>query len=344
MKPHSIHLVVLTSLLILLGCQNSEIASQGDRAQSRSSSVEEQEFVDDLQRHVLIPQPVRRIVSLAPSCTETLFAVGAGDAVVGVTTFSNYPPKAKSITQVGGLTRETVSIEKILELRPDVVFAAGTLQYDLILDLTEMGLAVVAFEPQDIDGIVANLHLAGAITGNLERAAEVATELERDIEKIAERVRDLRDEDRPPVFYEVWHRPLRTASSSSYLGQLIRLAGGRNIFDDFSDAYPLVSEEAVVQRNPHIILGPKTAMSDLDEFLRRPGWQSTTAIRNRQVHFLDEDLVSRPGPRVALGLLAIAQALHPDRFPDDAQPNSPTPSGEESASSDELQIKGETDR
>jgi iron complex transport system substrate-binding protein len=309
-------LLTLSLLLVSPGCRQSTTHSDHVSPGGNGKLLE---VVDDLGRTVQVPQPVRRIVTLAPACTEVLFAVGAGEEVVGVTSFSNYPPEAQSRTQVGGLTRETMSMERVLELRPDVIFAAGTLQYSLIQDLTALGLAVVAFEPHDIAGIIDNLQLAGEITGNKDRAAEVAAEIERDVDQVIRQIAKIPAKDRPAVFYEVWHRPLRTAGPSSYLGQLVELAGGRNIFDDLSEAYPLVSEEAVVQRNPEVILGPQTPASDISEFQRRSGWQSMAAIRAGRIHFLDEDLVSRPGPRVALGLKAIAAALHPDRFASELQ-------------------------
>jgi iron complex transport system substrate-binding protein len=312
MKDACSRLLWLGLCLIPFGCHRADVPPGRGVEENAASRLE---VTDDLDRTVRIPQPVRRIVSLAPACTEVLFAVGAGEQVVGVTSFANYPPEATRIPQVGGLTRETVSLERILELRPDVIFAAGTLQYDLIRDLTELGIAVVAFEPQDIGGILDNVRLAGEVTANSDRAAGLIAEIASQVDAVTRRVAQLSLEERPTVFYEVWHRPLRTAGPASYLGQLVELAGGRNIFEDLSEAYPLVSEEAVVERNPRVILAPRTPSADEAEFRRRPGWQSITAIRDGRIHFLDEDLVSRPGPRVVLGLRAIAAALHPDQFP-----------------------------
>jgi iron complex transport system substrate-binding protein len=320
--PHLVNLILAS--LLLGGCSRAD-SGHDDGTTTGSSDSLTQTYVDDLERTVRVPREVERIVSLAPACTETLFAVGAGEKVVGVTSFSNFPPEALSVTQVGGLTRETVSLERILQLRPDVVFAAGTLQYELIQDLTQLGLAVIAFEPHDIDGIVANLRLAGEITGTSAQAVDVIADLQRQVEEVVRRVDSIPDEERPAVFYEVWHRPLRTASAASYLGQLVHIAGGRNLFHDLSEPYPLVSEEAVVQRNPEVILAPLTPASDLDEFLRRPGWRNITAVREKQIRFLDEDLVSRPGPRVAQGLWAIGAALHPDRFSDSAPAKNQSP-------------------
>lgn len=325
-------LVNLTLAAVLFGGCSRTDSGQNSGTSGVSSDSLTRSFVDDLGRTVHLPPKVERIVSLAPACTETLFAVGAGEKVVGVTSFSNFPPEARSVTQVGGLTRETVSLERILQLRPDVVFAAGTLQYELIQDLTHLGLAVIAFEPSDIDGIVANLRLAGEITGYSSQATDVIGDLERQVEEVTRRVDSILDEERPAVFYEVWPRPLRTASAASYLGQLVRLAGGRNLFQDLSEPYPLVSEEAVVQRNPEIILAPLTSASDLGEFLRRPAWRNVTAIRERQIHFLDEDLVSRPGPRVGEGLWAIGAALHPDHFSDSDRPTKTSPVNGEASS------------
>src|SRR5690606_33371802 len=234
-----------------------------------------------------------------------------GEQVVGVTSFDDYPPEAKQRTHVGGMTRESLNIEKILGLQPDLVFVAGTLQYNLIDDLAALGLNVVAFEPRNVPDILRDIQAAGRLTGREVEAARVVQQIQDELARITARIEQIPEKARPAVFYEVWHRPLRTASSASDLGQLVELAGGRNLFGQLAEAYPLVSEEAVVERRPEVILAPRHPEANIEQFLARPAWQNVPAVKNGRICFLDENLVSRPGPRVAEAIEQIAACLHP---------------------------------
>jgi len=129
-------------------------------------------------------------------------------------------------------------------------------------------------------------------------------------------VSTLPEEERPTVFYEVWHEPLMTAGPSTFIGQMIELAGGRSIFDDVSEEWPQVSAEAVVERNPAVILGPDSHSDQLtaDAIAARPGWSEIDAVQNGRIYLLDGDMVSRPGPRLAQALEEMAKALYPDSF------------------------------
>jgi iron complex transport system substrate-binding protein len=277
---------------------------------------------DDLGRDVRIPQPVQRIVSLAPACTETLFAIGADKQVVAVTTFDNYPPEAAQKERIGGFSRETVSLEKIVALKPDVIFSSGSLQRDLIEDLERLGLVVFALEPSSYDDVGRAVKQAGEITGHQQQAQKVADELRASGEEIRKKVAAIPADQRPRVFYQVWDKPLRTAGSQSFLGQLIEIAGGQNVFADVQDAYPLVNEEAVIQRNPQIILAPAHEGTDMRSFTDRSAWSTISAVREKRIYFFDEDVISRPGPRISQALRDIARTLHPSLFD---EPKSPEP-------------------
>jgi iron complex transport system substrate-binding protein len=273
------------------------------------------EIEDGLGRRVKVPQPVQRVISLAPACTETLFAVGAAEQVVAVTSFDNYPPEVAGRTRIGGFSRETISIETIVGLQPDVIFSSGSLQVDLIEDLENLGLTVVALEPQTYDGVMDAVRLAGIITGHSSRAEEIAATLQREGDEVRRVIDAIPRNERPRVYYEVWDNPMRTAGSSSFLGHLVELAGGRNIFDDLDSAYPLVSEELVLHRDPQVILAPANPNVAADAIAVRRGWGTVTAVRDGRIFRLDEDLVSRPGPRIGQALQTIARALYPERFP-----------------------------
>jgi iron complex transport system substrate-binding protein len=295
------------------GCREDYRETTRDDAAEGTSIIT---IRDGLDREVSVPPPknIRRIISLAPACTEILFAIGAGDEVVAVTTFDNYPPEATTREKIGGFSRETISLERIVHFQPDVIFSSGSLQRELIADLERLELVVVALEPKSLDGVMDAVRLAGRITGHDEQADEVAKRIQTSADDVARVLATIPPSQRPRVFYQVWDQPLRTAGSRSYLGHLIELSGGQNIFQDLTEAYPLVSEETVVKRDPQVILAPAHEGTTRQSISERAGWDSVEAVRSGRVYLLDEDLISRPGPRVAQALRTIAQALYPEHF------------------------------
>jgi len=305
-------LPLIALVCIFSGCHSSDETNHAAAQVSKTAKFITRR--DDLGREVHIPQPVERIISLAPACTETLFAIGAEKQVVAVTTFDNYPPEAIQKEKIGGFSRETVSLEKIVALKPDLIFSSGSLQRDLIEDLERLGLVVFALEPNSYDDVSRAVKDAGEITGHQQQAQQVAEQLRVTGEEIRKKVEAIPADQRPRIFYQVWDKPLRSASAQSFLGQLIDTAGGRNIFADERDPYPLVNEEAVIQRDPQIILAPDHEGTDMHSFTERTAWSTISAVRERQIFFLNEDVISRPGPRIGEALRIIAKTLHPSLF------------------------------
>lgn len=274
---------------------------------------------DALGRRVTLEAPPRRIVSTAPSNTEMLFAIGAGDRVVGVTRFDNYPPEVQELPQVGGFSPDTISVEAIVGLRPDLVLITGGIQAPLAEALEAAGLRVLALYARTLEDVFQNLLLLGDLTGQREEAVRLVARLTERVTRVTERVADIPEEERPTVFYEVWDEPLITAGARSFIGQLIELAGGRNLFGDLDEAFPIVSAEEVIARNPDVILGPDTHAEKLtpSAIAGRPGWDGIRAVREGRIHLIQGDIVSRPGPRLVDALEEIARLLHPDRFPEE---------------------------
>jgi len=244
--------------------------------------------IDDLDREVTLPRHVERVVSLSPAATETLFAIGAGDKVVGVTTLADYP------------------------LQPDLVISAGSLQVGIIEQLDDLGIATLAVEPNSLPDIMKSIRRIGKAVGCEANADKIATDLELKIDAMKQRLEGV---DRPTVYYEVSNKPLMAAGPESFLGQLIEIAGGRNIFADTKEAYPYVNMEELVRRNPQIILVPNRP-AVITNVMQRDGWQLIDAIKQRRVFSVDEDQVSRTGPRIVAGLDIIAKSIHPERFSD----------------------------
>lgn len=272
---------------------------------------------DDLDREVTVNTKPQRIVSLSPSNTEILFAAGAGDQVVGVTEYCNFPPEAQERETIGGFSAKTISVEKIVFLEPDLVFSASAIQQPVIDALEQAGITTFAFDPEGVEGVYENIGAAGQLTGHETEAGEVVAEMKQRLAAVRDEVDAIPDDERPTVFYEVWHEPLMTAGPTTFIGRLIELAGGENIFADVAEEYPQISTETVIQRDPDVILGPDSHGEELtsEKIEARVGWASIQAVQDGRIYLVDGDMVSRPGPRLAVVLEDIAQDLYPDLFP-----------------------------
>ena len=275
-------------------------------------------MTDTLGRQVTIKTLPQRIVSLAPSNTERLFAVGAWHAVVGVTTVDTYPPAVTTVPKVGGFVPKSMSLETIVSLKPDLVLAAGELQRPTIEALERVGLTVVAIEdPGSFDEVYADITLVGRLTGHEQEARRVVEEIQSRLERVRQAVATLPQEKRVTVFYEVYDEPLMTVGRATIIGQLLEMAGGINVFADLGGRYPQVSSEEVVRRNPSCILGHTGHQLALTpaQISQRPGWSSMMAVKQHCIRLLNGDIVARPGPRLAEALEAITRTLYPDLLP-----------------------------
>jgi iron complex transport system substrate-binding protein len=273
-------------------------------------------LTDDLGREVTLPAMPERVVSLAPSNTEILFAVGAGDQVIGVTQYCNYPSEARDREQIGGFSAKTISVEKIVALEPDLVLAAGEIHQPVIEALDQLNVPVYSLDPNTLDDVFTGVELVGQLTGHEEEADQVVAEMKDRVESVAERVATVPKEDRLSVYWEVFDEPRMTTGPSTFTGQLIELAGGVNIFADVSEAYPQISDEEVIGRNPAVVMGPDT-MGDkltIETVAQRPGWDQVDAVQDGRIYLFDGDMVARSGPRLAQVLEVMAKALYPDLF------------------------------
>jgi iron complex transport system substrate-binding protein len=271
---------------------------------------------DGLGREVTLAAKPQRIISLLPSNTEVLFALGVGDRVVGVTTYDNYPPEALEKTQIGGLTVETISIETILSLEPDLILAHDENQLETINTLTDNGLTVFALNTVGIADVYRSLDWVGQLTDTQAEAETLKRQIQADIAAVNAKIEQVSADDRPTVFYEVWDDPLMSAGPNTFIGQLISLGGGSSVFSDLPDDYPLISPEVLLARNPSVILGPEQHIDPftVETVAARPGWGEIAAVQNGRVYPLDADIISRPGPRLGQALQLIAAALYPDLF------------------------------
>ncbi len=258
---------------------------------------------------------ISRVVSLAPSATEILFAIGAGEWVVGVDDFSNFPAETAGIEKVGALKPD---LERIVALSPDLVVAANITDPSVIERIESAGIPVWIADSPDVCGVSPSIRRLGEAIGLDDEADRVADKLERQIADVAARVAGA---GRPSVFHELdASDPTKpfTVGPGNFVHSLIELAGGENVFGDAPTPFPQVSLEEVLARDPEtIILADAPFGMSVDAVVTRIGWSSITAVVNRNILSVSAELsdqISRPGPRIGDGLEAIARFLHPRRF------------------------------
>jgi iron complex transport system substrate-binding protein len=270
-------------------------------------------LTDGMGRLVKLNSPAKKIISLAPSNTEILFAIGAGSQVIGRDDFSDYPAQAKTLPPVGG-NMDKYNLEQITALQPDLVLAASLNTPAQIKSLEDLKINVyVLSNPTNFDGLYANLEIVGSLTGHADQAAALEASLKQRVQAVTDAA--ARAGGTPKVFYELdasdpskpW-----TAGPGSFITTQIQLAGGSNIGSTLSSDYAQISQEALIAINPEVILlGDAAYGVTPDQVAKRPGWDVIAAVQDNKIYAFDDNLVSRPGPRLVDGLEAIFKILHP---------------------------------
>lgn len=276
-------------------------------------------LTDGLGRMVTLMNPARTVVSLAPSNTEILFAVGAGAQVVGRDLFSDYPAEALAVQDIGGSMGE-YDLEAIVALQPDLVLAqaGGFNSPELIAAIEQLGLTVYALpNPSTLEEMYANLETVGTLTGHEQEAAGLVASLQARLAAVDAAVAPL--SARPSVYYELdASNPAApyTAGPGSFVDLLIARAGGFNIGAELEGQWATISVEQLLVADPAIILLGDAAYGETPEKVAaRPGWETLSAVQSGQIYAFDDNLVSRPGPRLVDGLEAFVRLLHPGLLP-----------------------------
>ena len=274
---------------------------------SREVSLTETKAVrtvtDDLGRTVNVPVKIDRAISLAPSLTEMIFAVGAGDTLVGVTSYCNYPEQAKAIEKVGDTM--TPNIERIIALKPQIVFVSTASQLEAFTKtLDDQGIAVFVSDGKSLDDVYRSLNQFGDLFGTKKRAANLVSDLTRRSEAVRSR---LEGKPSPKVFVQISNDPLFTIGKDSFLTEILEHAGGASATKDVPTAYPKLSKETAMALNPDAII-----LSDSDDN-RGPNdvFKNSPAVKNGRVYKINADIISRPGPRLVDAIEQIAKDLHP---------------------------------
>ncbi|MEO3943843.1 ABC transporter substrate-binding protein [Gorillibacterium sp. CAU 1737] len=262
---------------------------------------------DSTGTELTLKEEPKRIVTLAPSETETVFAVGAGERVVGVDQYSNYPAEAADKTKVGDLN---TNLEAVLALKPDLVIAHSGLQIDVINKLRELNVPVYADDPKTLDQVIEHIDKVGQLVNDVAGANTVTAKMKADRDQVIEAVKGAPAKKVYLEFSEGW-----TVGKGEFLDELLTLAGGTNVAGDKSGWFE-INAESILQSKPDVILygtDDYTGNTIYDAILKRPGFSSLDAVKNKQLFPIQSDLVSRVGPRLTDGLVEIAKAVHPDR-------------------------------
>jgi iron complex transport system substrate-binding protein len=293
-------LVALLSMaLVLTACSPT----------GHTASIDIDYVFDDLGRLVAINGTPQRIVSLAPSNTEILFALGLGDKVVGVTDYCDYPPEALDKEKVGGYVNPDV--EKIVALNPDLILVAYGTPMDVINNLVELGLTVFGIKTTDLDDLLNDIRRVGEITDKEVEAQALTSEMESRIQAVTNQTQEL--EQRPKVFYIVWGgegSALWTAGSGTFINELIEKAGGVNICQNIT-GYAEISLENILASDPEIIIASELSY---DWAMNATELASTNASQTGRIYTCDDNLVQRQGPRLVEGLEWFAYLIHPEIF------------------------------
>ncbi|MCI3919584.1 ABC transporter substrate-binding protein [Paenibacillus sp. TRM 82003] len=248
-----------------------------------------------------------KIISIAPSETEVLFAVGAGPSVIAVDKWSDYPAEVDALPDVGGLD---ANVEAILELEPDLVMAGWTMSTKTIEALRGLGLKVYAFETNTLDEAIAHIREVGAIVDKTAEAEAVAAKMEADRKQVADAVAGIADADKKKVYIEF--SPGWTVGKGEFMDELLTESGAVNVADQ--EGWYEISEEKIIEANPQVILYG-AGVEGLEATIKgRAGWDKIEAMANGQVIGIDDSIISRPGPRITEALVQVAKAIYPEKF------------------------------
>ncbi|MEH6823453.1 MAG: cobalamin-binding protein [Motiliproteus sp.] len=272
-----------------------------------SSAVQAQvQVIDDTGRRILLAQPAQRIISLAPHVTEVLFSAGAGAKVVGVVSYSDYPPEAANLPLVGSYDR--LDLEQILALKPDLIIGwkSGNPQAAL-LQLQQLNIPIYLSEPRSFADIASNLERFGTLAGTTEAATQQAQQFVDDLAALRSRYQNSPEVS---VFYQVWKEPLMTFNGDHLFNRVLQLCGGRNLFVDLPRLASSVDIEAVLKADPEVIIVGESNRAWIEDWRR---WVTLRSVRTDRLYALNQDVLVRPTIRILEGVRQVCAVLQPQR-------------------------------
>ncbi|SJZ69636.1 ABC transporter substrate-binding protein [Garciella nitratireducens] len=296
-------------------CSNTTHKENTTAGEKENTTIEEDKttypitITDDLGNKVTFEKAPKKIVSVAPSNTEILFALGLGDKIVGRDNYSNYPKEAQEIEVVGDFSGPNV--EKIIDLSPDVVFAFSGIPEDAKKLLENSNIKVIVFYPSNIDGVLKNIETVGEIFNVQEEANKVAENMQKKRKEILEKVKNV---EKKKVFIDIGD--FYSAGPNSFIDSMLEEIHAENIAKDADTQYPQLSLEKIIESNPDVYI---TISTSKEEIKKLEGIQSINAFKNNNIIEIpmgteENDMIQRSGPRIVDGLEILAKAIYPEAF------------------------------
>lgn len=252
-----------------------------------------------------------RIISLTPATTEILFALGLDDEIIAVSSYCTWPLRAREKTRIGSFSNP--NIEKIITLKPDLVLVTGMEQEHLAPILSSLGIKYISVDPKNIDELMDSIKKIGAITGKSDEAQIVNKKIKDALTEIERSISRIGVSQRPKIYMEIWYDPIMSPGRGSFVDDMIRRSGGINITSDLRRSYSRIDPEEIIFRNPDkIILTYMKSDAWVNEnFSKRTGWKGMKAVRDGNIYAgIDPDIILRPGPRVAQGLMELHERFY----------------------------------
>lgn len=293
-------------LLLAFACSSQRETGAGQQ----NTSAGTREVTDEAGRRVSVPARPQRIITLAPNLTEIVYGVGAGNRLVGNTTYCDYPPEAKQIEKVGDTLQP--NIERIIALRPQLVLVSTASQLEAFTrQLNEQGIAVYVTDPRSLEDVFHSILRLGELLDEAERSRKLVADLRARAAAVENAVRSSQP---VRVFYQVSAAPLYTIGREAFLTDLIRRAGGQSVTAEVPGAFPRYTDEDALASQPEAVI--MSVDSSMDQGNARPAraLEKSPAVKNGRVYGINGDLLSRPGPRLVEGLEEMARVLHPEAF------------------------------
>jgi iron complex transport system substrate-binding protein len=298
--------LVLAVVLVCLAL--ASFSCRATRAPGKSAAT--REMIDDAGRRVALPARVERVVTLAPNLTEIVFAVGAGERLVGNTTYCDFPEQAKSVAKIGDTLHP--SLEKIIALRPQVVLVSTASQLEgFTQQLKDQQIAVFVTDPHDLEGVFKSIQQLGEMMGTTEHSSALVKSLR---ERTAAVENAVKTGPSVRVFYQLYEKPLYTAGHDAFVTDLIRRAGATSVTADVPGAWPKYSDESALAAKPDAIILPTGGSMGAANVNVAEALKTSPAVMNGRVYKINDDHLVRPGPRAIDGLEEMAKAIHPEAF------------------------------
>ncbi|WP_394172518.1 ABC transporter substrate-binding protein [Guptibacillus hwajinpoensis] len=323
-KLYSLLVLLLLVTGIMAGCGSNEAqnnTNEGNTNTEQAENTEDSTFpvtiTDALDQEVTIENDPERIVSLIPSNTEILFALGAGEEVVGVSDFANYPEETADIEKVGGME---FNLEKIISLKPDLVLAHGSSAHNSeagLQQLRDAGIKVVVVnDATSFDEVYNSMEMIGQATGEMEAAETTIRDMEKKLDEVKTKAEAISEDEQKNVFVEVSPAPeIYSPGKNTFMDDMLTMIHAKNVTHD-EEGWPKVDQEAIIEANPDVIVTTYGYYTEkpVEQVMSRDGWQDVTAVKEKQVFDVHSDLVTRSGPRLVEGVEELAKAVYPDVF------------------------------